>query len=73
MIPTTFELREVRKPARKIQIEKDTLNLENVSSYKISESIFSSKVTLTVFLKSGEVITYEGMDKANVHALFSKK
>ena len=72
MISPTYELREIRKPTKKVQIEKDTLNLENVSTYKISEGLFQ-KTTLTVFLKSGETLVYEGIDKTVVHSMFSRK
>ena len=66
MIPTTFELREVKKPARFIQIKGDTLNLENILTPKISEGIAPwawNKITLTLSLKSGEILIYENMDK----------
>lgn len=71
MSSATYELKEVSRPTRKIQFQGDTLNLENISSYQISEGVFR-KTSLILKLKTGESIVYEGVDKKEVHSLFRK-
>lgn len=72
MIPTTFELREIPKLVKRIQIDNQTLNLENVLTYTISEGLFK-KPSLTVKLKTGEVLVFENINKDTIQTLFRKK
>lgn len=65
-----FEIREM-KPTRKVQFCGDTINLENILTKTISSGLFR-KSTLTIKLKTGEVLTYEA-DKEEIDGLFVKK
>lgn len=65
----TFELREV-KPARKILLQGDTINLENVLTKSVSSGIFQ-KTKLTLKLKTGETLTYE-VDQKELDEVFKK-
>lgn len=65
-----LEIREM-KPARKVQFCGDVINLENVLTKTVSTGLFR-KSTLTLKLKTGEVLTYEA-DKEEIDGLFAKK
>ncbi|OIP51971.1 hypothetical protein AUK10_04285 [Candidatus Gracilibacteria bacterium CG2_30_37_12] len=70
MIPQqAFEIREV-KPARKIQLQGDTINLENILIKTVSTGLFS-KPSITLKLRTGEILTYE-VSKSEMEALFKR-
>lgn len=64
-----FEIREM-KPARKVQFQGDTINLENVLTKTVSTGLFR-KATITLKLKTGEVLTYQA-DKEEIDGLFKR-
>jgi hypothetical protein len=59
MPPQIFELKETPREIRKALFKGDTLNTENISSRTITSTLFSGTVTLTLKLKTGEVLVYE--------------
>lgn len=68
MNAATFELREVR-PARNVPFQGDVINLENIIARSISTGLFR-KCTLTLKLRTGESITYDGLERETIDRLF---
>lgn len=70
MAPSIFELKETPREIRRALFRGDTLNTENISSRTITSTLFSGTVTLTLKLKTGEVLVYEWVKKDEIDSIF---
>ena len=68
---TYFELNKNAQNRRKVEINWDTLILENIQTYQITEWIFT-KTKLTLWLKSWEILIYDWVDKEKINSILKK-
>jgi hypothetical protein len=66
---TIYELKEVLKPTKIINFMGDTINVNNLISKTITTRLFW-KTSLILRMKTGEYITYDWVNQADIDRLF---